>query len=126
MDVARMVLDYVTVLIWPAILVVVLVVYRHPIADVLPRLRRAKAGGFEVELGDATERVNESLEAVDQAGDSDGDVQLTRVDLEKIVRESAAAGWSVGTTLPFRSEPRPVVEWVDGKPRIKYWFARSR
>lgn len=122
MDVAQLILDYLTILLWPAIVVALLVIFHQPIAEALPRVRRAKAAGVEVEL-EAKERVNEALDAVDQVEDSREEVQLTRGDLEKIVRESAAAGWSVGRTSPSPSEPEAVVTWTGGKPSVTTWNA---
>lgn len=116
----QMFLDFLAAIAWPIVVGAVLLGNRQSIGDLLPRVRRVKAAGVEAELEAVTKRADLVLERIDDS-DADTSVSVSRSDIEDIVKEMTAAGWNLSKTVPFKGEPRPVIEWSQGKPQISYW-----
>lgn len=58
MEIARLVLDYLEVLVWPLVVLALGILFRRPISGFIDRIRSAKALGVEADL-DAIRVVNE-------------------------------------------------------------------
>ncbi|MFC4091939.1 hypothetical protein ACFOYX_24340 [Micromonospora sp. GCM10011541] len=77
----QFVVAMVQALVWPAVVVVVLVMYRRRVAELLgDNLRRLRAGPLEVEWEKAAEEVRATIEAVEAVSDASDDDQPSKVE----------------------------------------------
>jgi len=51
---------------WPIALVVVLMIFRRPLAEILGKLQKFKVSGFEVEMKDKVAALDEKVDKVDR------------------------------------------------------------
>lgn len=82
MEVARLILDFTKVLIWPAVVLTLALVFRHPLRAILQRLRKAGLpGGVSIDFREEIEEARELS--------------------EKVEKEPAPPNRSVGAAIPL-------------------------
>ena len=136
---------------WPAILVVALLLFRGEIADLIRRIRKLSTPFVEAETDpratadQLTEDIRDDLPHLvrvqshdesaasvsDEAGVSgsaevepvspDGEDERRHA-IEEIIASSVRAGWDVRGSGRYAEAPTPIIEWLeDGSPRILDW-----
>lgn len=77
MDIARLVLDYLKILIWPAVVLVGILVFRQQLQDLTGRVTRASVLGMEIEAAvrGARTAVEEAVEEAVEANAEDEDIE---------------------------------------------------
>ena len=138
-------LAFIAALAWPAVVVFLVLCFRRSIRSMVSnvQVKSVKAFGAEVELehiaADAVAKVvgaeipapfaTAEVEAhppivtggpTRPAAPSD-DITMTRAELANLVSEFAAIGWTSAKTLPFKSQPRPVIRWEGDRPQVTLW-----
>ena len=92
MSVSEQVLDWVQALIWPALIVVGVWVFRSQVRGLLDRIKSVEAGGVRVELGRVAEVLKESVrETREEVAKADDPDERQRA-VDKLQREAAALG----------------------------------
>ncbi|QFY09566.1 hypothetical protein GBF35_25550 [Nonomuraea phyllanthi] len=67
-------LEYLKVLVWPAIAIIAIVLFRNPLQGLIGRISKVGAAGAEVEFGQAEEalrQADEAIEAIESAAEKD-------------------------------------------------------
>jgi hypothetical protein len=147
-ETARLVLDYLRTLIWPGVVVVALVLLRHPLERILDRFSKVsfKAFGVEGSVEAATrifqrraasaartltapppgaDQATSDLEAEDRRASAPrrgartaADEAARREAVAELLTEAAIWGWQVAQ-LGQRQPPVVGVRWeLDGQPRL--------
>ncbi|WP_053205664.1 hypothetical protein [Jiangella muralis] len=130
---------------WPMVVLVLvltfLALFRHEIADLLKRLRKASAGPLALEMEKLPEvkqinadRNRQLLTAAESVAhrsmqrrpDARDAPQFTRAQVEEFVKIAAEAGYETGEVRMFQGEVEPVIGWIDDAPQIEYWQSRRR
>lgn len=144
MQIAQVVLDYIKTLIWPAMALVVVLVFRRPIRSLIGEGRtRVKGPGFEIKTEAATFALNSQIAASAQrltrpsaqqrpargeerraaadtpAGEVDATEEAARRQaVEQLLKEAAAWGWQMAR-LGWSQPPVPHVTWQeDGRVQL--------
>jgi hypothetical protein len=92
MSVSEQVLDWVQALIWPALIVVGVWVFRSQVRGLLDRIKSVEAGGVKVELGRVAEVLKESVrETREEVAKAENPEERQRA-VDKLQREAAALG----------------------------------
>ncbi|WP_163184689.1 hypothetical protein [Cellulosimicrobium sp. SL-1] len=145
-------LDFLAALLWPAVVVLAVLVFRSPISERIKNLREVSAPGGTGAKFDPT-GPQDALANVDpvpapspgtdpapgpgsdadttqppaQTPSTDERVSMTRDDLQTLVREFAEAGWEIRSLGGFSTVPTPVVQWNEdtGRPFIAYWQGQT-
>jgi hypothetical protein len=143
-------LQFVASLVWPAIVVFLAMYFRRSIRSMIAdrQLKSVKAFGAEVVLEDRAERaiakvVNDGPGQV-SSGKADAgegppsvaagsdleavtvdEVTMTRRELADLVAQFAEIGWQSARSLPFKSQPKPKIEWYGDTPDVTLWRTDS-
>ncbi|MEU4954431.1 hypothetical protein ACFYN3_09455 [Streptomyces lavendulae] len=136
MDVARLVLDYLKVLLWPSVVLFVVLWFRNDVRGLFRRIRSLSAPGVDAEFSDEVDAVSAEAEAAlraaaAQSGSTGADAAITMGPpdgdwgfeaLEYVARLSPSAGivgaWKQVESQLFRmalADDPSVVRWT---PRL--------
>lgn len=103
---------------WPLAAVLLGLVFRRPLTELLDRIRRLKWGEKEAELAVALAATQDVEEAVEEAAkplpaDSEVGSRQNRERIERLVRDAASWGFSVGKVGDRNDLPRLGIDWDD-------------
>lgn len=111
---------------WPLAAVLLGFVFRRPLTELLDRVRRLKWGEKEAELAALAEATRDVEDAVEKAsrplpGDAEESSQQNRERIERLVRDAASWGFSVGKVGDRADLPRMSIDWNDvGSPHLVF------
>lgn len=143
-------LAFVASLAWPAVVVFLGLYFRRSIRSMIANreVKSVKAFGAEVVLEERAERaiakvidsgapqvVGASVDArerptsvavgSDVEATNSGEVTMTRQALADLVAQFAEIGWQSARSLPFKSQPKPKIEWSGETPDVTLWRTDS-
>lgn len=85
MDIAKLLLEYLKVLIWPLLILYAIYIIRPYLDDVLPRLKNAKIpGGFSIDLSEDIREVKELSHEIPRSIPPAGKENLKRLDKDEV------------------------------------------
>ncbi|MEV7129834.1 hypothetical protein [Streptomyces sp. NPDC093260] len=111
MNVARLVLDYMKALAWPAIVLIVMIFFRDEFRKLLRRLKSAKGGGASVEFSEEVQAVAEEARAAVEAEVRDAreraeEVRSVFEASRQAARAAADAALEPGTLIENGAPPK--------------------
>jgi hypothetical protein len=129
-DIARLAVDLVQALAWPAVLLGVVIVFRLPLTFKVNDLLSVKGGGVEVTFqipGPSDEALTKELAGSAQrlaaglshTGSSLSAEELRRKDVEELIHDAIV--WGYRNAGAFGAAPEPRIDWAeDGRPSITF------